>query len=443
MRFDSYAPIGEVCSLGTAANAKPYPVMLKGGVLEYTGNAPLETAGRPIAVEGEAQIRVLNADERTASLAGVTAAGAGATLVLESGTGETNRFSALTGAVSVRKTGAGLVELTGEQTFSGDLSVEAGEVLITVPRYEWYEVTFRHTVSNQLNFGLYEFALYDKDGRRQNGGLVCPNDIPFADLKRGEATWNNSMEYNNVVDFYKMFDDDATLWKTYQKSNGKSTGALSPDAPATWVTFMMRLSGDAHLVTSFDTVVGTTKYPDPLARSIDDYLLRASVDGITWDTICSTNKSYQPLTKGVCQWFFPEVVYEKGDAEHHMTGCPIPARPESLPDMLSNCRVSVADGAVLRVRDEDEVTLSKLRVSAIGAGTLENVILAEDGVLDVTDVPKGVAVVELPLKFVGTDPAAVGGWTFTVNGKPSGSWKLSVENGKLVLRRSGLILIFR
>lgn len=178
-------------------------------------------------------------------------------------------------------------------------------------------------------------------------------------------------------------------------------------------------------------------------QGVDDYLLEASVDGKVWDTVCETNKQYQQLD---CwqQWFFKEESYASGDAAVHTTGCPIAPRPNvAMPVQLNGCRVSVAEGATLKARAGDTVTVSKLCVSATSAGTLENVIMAEDGVLDVTDVPKGVAVVELPLKFVGTDPAAVGGWTFTVNGKPSGNWKLSVENGKLVLRRGGLVLIFR
>ena len=442
VRFDSYAPIGEVCSLGTAANAEPYPVILKGGVLEYTGNAPLETAGRPIAVDGEAQIR--NASAEVMSLAGVTAADSDATVVLDASAGETNRFASLRGSVSFRKTGLGTTVLSGEQSFAGDLSVEAGEMLVTVPRYEWYEVTFRHTISNQQIFYVSEFGLYDKDGRRQNGDLRCLDGVAFADLKRGETTWNKDYVYNNYDPFDNMFDDTGAPWHAYQKG----TGTPDPAVPESWVKFVMRLGEDAHLVTSFDTVVGASPKNNGNGgkRSVNDYVLRASVDGVTWDVICSTNKLYEQL-KGVSyQWFFNEEVYDAGDAKVHTTGCPIPARPESLPDMLSNCRVSVADGAVLRVRDEDEVTLSKLRVSAIGAGTLMNVNLAEAGSIDVTDIPAGVSEFDLPITFADVEDEMIdriANWTLTVNGAETSKWTMSVADGRIHLAKKGLILILR
>ena len=208
----------------------------------------------------------------------------------------------------------------------------------------------------------------------------------------------------------------------------------------------MRIGDDANLVTSFDTVGGWGSGNSWAKKaSVNDYLLKGSADGITWDELCSTNKTITQAISGY-QWFFTGEKYENGDAANHMGGCPIRSRPLEIPQMLNNCWVSVSNGAKLKIQDGDHVEISRLRVDFASTGTIENAALAENGHIDITGVVPGTNAMELPLSFEGMEDGAVArivGWELTIAGDPPGKYKLAASGGRLMLIKKGTVVLFR
>lgn len=447
LRYDSLAPVGTACALGTAANAEPYPVLLKGGVFEYTGATRLDAAGRTVAVSGRAAMR--NASGRAFRLDGVTSAADGSTLVLDGAAGVTNTLSGVTGGLSLCKTGEGAWLLDGEQSFTGDLTVSNGTLLVTRPKYEYYRLWFRHTVSNQTYFYVNEIGLYDKLGARQNGMMSFNMDKNSATaLGPGEACIGVSGRTYSYVSattvFSNLFDDDTSSLHAYQ-SYGGSAKSLKPDDESTWLPIVMRLGEDAAPVESYDIVIGGTYTANGKTRSIDNYLLQGSVDGVSWDNLNETN-GYKQIGANY-QWFFGGNSYATGDAATHTTGKTIAARPVSQPTLLDNAGyVSVAPNATIRAL-VDDVAISKIRISASGAGTIDNFRLAAGGTIDVTGVGRGVVNVTLPLTIANAtegDIANLAGWSLKVNGSGTSAWTKSVSpDGKVRISKKGLVLVYR
>ena len=448
LRYESLAATGTACALGTAAKAQPYPILLKGGVFEYSGASRLEAKGRTIAVEGTATLR--NASGQAFRLDGVTAATAGSTVVLDGGEGVTNALSGVTGGLSVCKTGEGVWLLNGEQSFTGDLTVSNGTLLVTRPKYEYYRLWFRHTVSNQTYFFVNEIGLYDKLGARQNGGMSFNMDKNSATaLEPGEACIGASgrtFSYSSSTTvFANLFDDATSALHAYQKING-ATKTINPDDESTWLPIVMRLDEDSAPVESYDVVIGGTYTANGKTRSVDNYLLQGSVDGVTWDDLNETN-GYKQIGANY-QWFFDGKAYNSGGAATHTTGKTIASRPAALPTLLDNAGyVSVAPNATIKALDDD-VTISKIRVSVSGAGTIDNFrFVADNGTIDVTDIPDGVRDFTLPLSFANvteTDIANLSRWKLTLNGNDTSSWSKSIApDGTIRLVKKGMIVVFR
>jgi len=212
----------------------------------------------------------------------------------------------------------------------------------------------------------------------------------------------------------------------------------------------MRLGESAEPVESYDMVVGGKPNfnGNGAVRSVDDYLLQASVDGTSWDNLNETN-GYKQIGANY-QWFFGGNEYNKngGDAATHTTGKTITSRPASQPTLLDNAGyVSVAPNATLKAL-VDDVTIAKIRVSVSGAGMIDNFrFVADNGMIDVTDIPAGARDFTLPLSFANvteTDIANLSRWKLTLNGNDTSSWSKSIApDGTIRLMKKGLIVVFR
>ena len=108
--------------------------------------------------------------------------------------------------------------------------------------------------------------------------------------------------------------------------------------------------------------------------------------------------------------------------------------------MPTNALVSVAAGATLRAEGR-RPTLSRLKISALGGGTIDGFAFAESGELHVVDVSYGS--VTLPVTFANAEGIAnIRNWTLYVNGSSS---KMSIDESGGVLRLlpPGFMLLFR
>lgn len=135
----------------------------------------------------------------------------------------------------------------------------------------------------------------------------------------------------------------------------------------------------------------------------------------------------------------------------HTTGQRIVGHPVGLPVPLAYVtEISVAAGARLAVTGGDAIELRDgitLTVDAsTGAGTLANMILPENGTLNVVNVPEFSGALEMSItgeNVTGLDN--ISNWGLSVNGvaQTSTKYKCRYANGKIVMYRPGTVVVFR
>ena len=187
--------------------------------------------------------------------------------------------------------------------------------------------------------------------------------------------------------------------------------------------------------------------------------MEASVDGIHWDLV-ETNSTGAVVAEHEYDFSIPlggpngnnsNKWYSDGTSQVNWDpttgttprpgkGFPMRARAD-IPTPLANVRsVSVAAGATLKTYDGIEI--SKLKVDAAGAGTIDGFTFAENGTIDVIDAPRE------PTFLSGTYVNCSGleniaGWTLKIDGTVNAKCKVGVRDGKLYFTRPGFIVTFR
>jgi hypothetical protein len=118
--------------------------------------------------------------------------------------------------------------------------------------------------------------------------------------------------------------------------------------------------------------------------------------------------------------------------------------------MANVTQISVAAGARLAVTGGDAIELRDgitLTVDAsTGAGTLANIILPENGTLNLVNVPEYSGSLEMPISGENvTGLANISGWNLSIDGvaQSSSKRKCRYENGKIVLYNPGTVVVFR
>lgn len=350
------------------------------------------------------------------------------------------------------KTGSGRLRLASAGRGCCSVSVAAVDGSITVlrPKYEFYRLWLRGTVSGGEGVWAGEFGLFADEGIRQNGALSDAGvQTDALLLAPGEFSLGVDLYFYALSsgDISALFDDTTAAMHGYPRIGGQygKVVVLDPDDDSTWLPVIMRLPADAEPVTSYDIVVGGTWESNPKARSVNNYLLQGSVDGISWNDLASTNSYAQ---SGANKWLFGGAQHSNGDGAVHTGGQNIAARPENLPTATlgGDGFVSVASGATIAA-EGDDMYVSSVRVAASAAsiGTLDNFRLSAAGMIDVTDLAGGCNTVTLPLVFgnaTAKDIANLQNWSLTIDGTPAPSWRIAVSaEGRVRLSRSGLTLI--
>jgi hypothetical protein len=187
------------------------------------------------------------------------------------------------------------------------------------------------------------------------------------------------------------------------------------------------------------------------------FSIHGSYDGVLWyqlDDYESPSGEY--LAKPVT-WRFGGEGWS-GDSScptsalaNHTTGRKIASYTANLPAVLANVtEISVAAGARLAVIDGDAIELRDgitLTVDGTtGAGTLANMILPENGTLNVVNVPEFSGALEMSItgeNVTGLDN--ISNWGLSVNGvaQTSTKYKCRYANGKIVMYRPGTVVVFR
>ena len=107
--------------------------------------------------------------------------------------------------------------------------------------------------------------------------------------------------------------------------------------------------------------------------------------------------------------------------------------------------VSVASGATFRadIRDGGAVTVAGLSFDCTaGVGTLENITFAENGTVDVVNVPRTGA--EFSPVLVNCEGFSnVADWSLTKDGQPTTRIRMNVSGGKISFVPMGLVILVK
>ena len=446
--------------------------------LEYVGSNIVNVATRRLGVH--TQGRLVNSSGTRFEFSGVMAAGPGQKELILDGTNQTqDTVRDITdgpygGVMNVTKRGSGDWVLGGELTFSGKLKVEDGTLYVNDGRsWRWFKFTATATDTWKTTYG--DFALYDVEGNRVNVGMTgdafrsedtsdatsnvhmdyiglkpnraalgrydyCYDRLPHFDYTKSVSQIPNSFTIpaTGLNGLNNLFNDtaasnDSGAFTVYNRT----TISVGNTTTSHWSSVFMHLKHTASAVASYDWVVYKAASAPPKTWFLD-----ASVDGINWTRV-HTQDTAVDFGDSVNCWSKPEAdgKFLKFASNQKRTGYPI-AGPSQVPSaQLTQTMVAVKAGASL-VFEGSAPTLSRLEISTLGAGTIDNAAFAAAGTLNVTDVTPG-EVHELTGTYVNcTGVANLGSWQLTIDDHRT-SYRLRMKEGRLTVMPPGLTVNFR
>ena len=464
------------------------------GVMEYSGAVPGVSMTRPFAVRSRGRIK---STAGAFSFADAYAhGGGGRTLTLDSSSssGHANMATKLSdgadgGKLSIVKEGDGDWLIYGTNTCSGSLFAKSGGVILkSTPRsrkYRWYRfvvtenayscsryVTEYSTGTNsageaktiadseKAQVQITELALYDKDGNNLIEKFKQKTPITqFAFeggdariMEPGEAALGNLGAYGCFTHQDQVLENlfDGSYGKTATGNLSGSSGGIRQDDPKTWLPIVVRLPDDAPEAVRLDFACGRNRDGDIdhagsyNGRNPTAFRLDASADGINWDIAIAANTAIE----------VPEI-YPKWDSERDKKiaygvrkdkGTELSSTEVSglePANVYSFSSVGAANGATVTV-DGEPIEINGLRVDASqGSGNIENVILAENGTVEIVNFDEGRREISFPVNVAGLSESGIGNWKVNINGKPS-NWKCTVtKDGKIRITPAGAYLIVR
>ena len=482
------------CGAWTPASNVNYAIAFGGAsatpIFEYVGTNFVSVTTRPIAIRTKGCI--VNSGTRRFRMSNVSGLGSGPKELILGGSSkkmdEIDNISDGDGVVSVTKTGSGDWRLGGNLTFSGRLKVDDGTLYVHDGKhYSWFKWTVRQThwkefasgsseYSRNYAYRVSEFALYDSASNRVNLGMSAPAydwDVTTSTDPAADATTDymalapNSAaigRYDYRYDIHPLtfelasYDNKnnnitlmnknlAAAFDGIPANNANETwgpfarSAMQETSPKYWLSLFLHAT-NAVRVSSYDWA----EFQGASGWTPTSWIMEASMNGFDWDELDTKSGVISPKDSA-SDYNYWSCMNEPGVAEkvvsgQKRTGYPIPEAPaRTPPQVLNNAMVSV--GANGRLVIDGDVTVSRLEVDAAGAGTIEHLTFAENGVLNVVNLPNEAAVV-LPGTYVAcTGFENVRNWQLLVDGERSPRQRLAFVKGKLVVIRRGLAVSFR
>lgn len=486
LAFDSIAPRGEKCALGTGDRTHAfgpeiseqtrvdYNYLLGSsdavGYLQYRGTDPAHCLDRPFALSGQGGfLSAAGAGEML--YAGITTASSEpATLVLD---GPASTFGTVynvtngAGAVSVRKQGAGTWTMGGRLDFSGSLEVDGGTLVVRCPaEYGWYRMVIKETAEHNpvladahKNWGntwgyvcINEVALYDAEGSRQNLDLVGAKD--YRALKPGEIAYSMSRPYSaesgKIIE--NLCDDSA------QATNGAWNGvvmllddAVSPsrDDPDHWISIDMRLPETARRITSYDVCSGNSFVGTSGGRLPSAVALYGSVDGVVWDLLGEEFDEIADITaNNNYHWMKGNYALSSGSERSgakHTGGWILKKTVPDAQNVLRNLGpVTVANGATLKYEGAPELApnISHLKLDAGATGAIGGFSFAAGGLIELSGRTSPDMSVAVDLSEA-RNLHNVSTWAVKIGGKSKPNYRVRATSAGFAVKKSGLVLFVR
>lgn len=482
LKFDSVAERGCASSLGKAdvlsSQKTGYPrdfdqdvdyAFVLGsdtteGAMEFVGTENNLTTTRPAVLAGTGAL-VNNSTNSEFRLRGVSALTSGAKKLVLGGTNTMKNVvwdvTDGAGVVSVEKRGSGVWTLCGTNSFSGDLIVKEGTLVVCNEKnapYSWFRLLIKQVGSTHPDVGygtsqtnaagqvvsgenlvvsLSEWGLYAEDGTRVNGNLdqyaelkhkplTLPPMQSFIDSKLG-FTPAGALADNSYRGSCELFDGNDYV----SMQLNMHTDVPKLDDPDTWLSVVFRLADDSAPVRYFDVFYPAVSHKGRCPTAFD---IQGSVDGYhRWDTLFSTNDVVE-----IKQTWLSGLKKTVGG---NAVGFPIRLATNDFHTLSNVSTVRVESGAVLKA--VGEVVLSDLTVDCSDAGgRIDGFTLSETGVLRILNMPN--KPVELPLVMTGIgDLDRLAGWNVVANGRADAA-KVSVRaDGRVFLSPPAFMLIIR
>ncbi len=447
-----------------------YAIVLGGdetrGDLEYVGTTNCVSATRKFVVDGVGAI--LNNGTGLLRLSGfgvLPARSGGSTLVLGGGNTMENAADNVcdgdSGRLSLRKEGAGTWSVGGGSTLSGDVTVDAGRLVLSRPHFTWFrwEIVSRHDNSesgtNGKTVSLTELALYDVDGNRLNADMTnhctevqsgsdlwCVPTVETLGFFGGESV--RSLDPNEAsileAEGYRSY-----LGGNYYKPlsnlfDGKDTPIYGLFIGK---SIIMRLPEGSPEARYWDWCHYAKN-----GRSVKEMRLYGSVDGRDW-TLVGTRVSDWSEVEGNDGKAYPtklnmweckrvELGAESSDAQPGQEISIVPEYAATAFNAISS--VAVAKGAELHA-EGGAICVPKISVDSSGMGTLSGFALAEGGTIDIAD---GTGRVDFSIDADFTGVALPEDYSFTMNGKHTRmAIRLSDDRKTISVHSRGLVILLK
>lgn len=382
---------------------------------------------------------VLDVDSSSLTVTNACEMRKAATVAIKSGatldvtTGRDDAFN-LDSAGTLVKRGAGSWNVYGTTPLSGKIHVAEGSLKFryleeqSCTKDEWWRVSVTKQAYMTKAVTLVEIGLFD-GADRVNGGLTATS-VAVDAMPNGTAKITSSaFSSGNVAN---LFDSNAsTLW-----------GPNYVDTPKTPLIYggnplvvVMRLAA-GKTVTSFD--ISNNSYYNDYANSLT---VESSADGVNWVSRGSqtwTGKADWP------NWYGGSSHYAVNDATRIADGTGKGSRGFAPGTVLRVDAGATLDTSLVKA---EECVASALEIDATaGCGTITDLALAENGVLNIVNLPQGTSLRDLVLSFPVTHLSGsenLKTWAVSVNGTLKRGYEVQLSNGQLKFTAPGLVLIFR
>ena len=491
LEFDSIRPAGIVSSLGTSIDRYEdkcavtgslkkvgYAYLLGGtkgeAVFSYKGTEPRVIHDRPIALQGNAVLKAPNAS--ALKWKSVSAESTGETrLTVDCVQGQTNYLADISdgkGCVSIAKSGAGDLVLSGALNFTGDLIASGGGTLTVFnPKgelYSWYRLVLKETASTspleeysacalQARVALNEWGLYTASGARQNQygenalgeyeatlpprKIICADDDLLSKYPLGSSNAHAARLLDNSNSGGYRFD---VCW------NGDKTYIMA-DNPSTWVNVVLHMDDYSDGITAYDLNYAYAPGFGNKERNPVSWSVEGSCDGLVWEELASVDGSLAPstLTNYYC-WV------SDGTSSLGYNNKPENAPHAKLPLSSSRVRadytqlaslrsVMVERGTTLKKVGYGTITIGRIAADSSGVGTIDGFSFASGGVLSIQDISPGATVVEIPADFRNADGlSCITGWSVAIDGAVARRFRVaSVSPTSIKICRRGFVASFK
>ena len=332
------------------------------------------------------------------------------------------------------KRGTGSWDVYGTAPLSGKVHVAEGSLKLrykeeqSCANDEWWRVSVTKQAYMTKAVTLVEIGLFN-GADRVNGGLTTTSAAVDA-MPNGTAKITSSaFSSGNVAN---LFDGNAsTLWgPNWQDTPG--TPLIYGGNP---LVIVMRLAA-GKTVTSFD--LSNNPYFNDSAKSLT---VESSADGANW---VSRGSGTDLAKADWSNWYGGSKHYAVNNATRIVEGEGKGGRGVAAGTVLRVDAGATLDTSLVKV---EECVASALEIDATtGCGTITDLALAENGVLNVVNLPEGTKLRDLVLSFPVTRLSGAENlktWMVSIDGTVKRGYAVQMSNGQLTFSAPGLAIIFR